>query len=53
MLAKRPSVSVGTVTRAYEGADRRGLTMGHVGRGTFIARAHEIDGLGGHGHTID
>jgi DNA-binding transcriptional MocR family regulator len=38
-LARTLGVSVGTVTRAYEEADRRGLTLGHVGRGTYIARA--------------
>ena len=36
-LAERLGVSVGTVTRAYEEADRQGLTVGHVGRGTFVA----------------
>lgn len=31
-LARTLGVSVGTITRAYEEADRRGLTLGHVGR---------------------
>ena len=44
-LAEKLGVSVGTVTRAYEEADRRGLTIGHVGRGTFIASAYEIDSV--------
>lgn len=43
-LARTLGVSVGTVTRAYEEADRRGLTLGQVGRGTYIARAQENDG---------
>ena len=42
-LARTLGVSVGTVTRAYEEADRRGLTLGHVGRGTYIARAQDAD----------
>jgi DNA-binding transcriptional MocR family regulator len=42
-LARTLGVSVGTVTRAYEEADRRGLTLGQVGRGTYIARAQESD----------
>jgi DNA-binding transcriptional MocR family regulator len=53
ILAARLGVSVGTVTRAYEEADRRGLTLGHVGRGTFIARAHEIDSVRSQGGFID
>jgi DNA-binding transcriptional MocR family regulator len=52
-LAKRLGVSVGTITRAYEEADRRGLTIGHVGRGTFIARAFEVDGVRNSGQVID
>jgi DNA-binding transcriptional MocR family regulator len=40
-LARTLGVSVGTITRAYEEADRRGLTLGHVGRGTYIARAED------------
>lgn len=42
-LAERLGVSVGTVTRAYEEADRQGLTVGHVGRGTFVAGAQGPD----------
>lgn len=53
ILADRLGVSVGTVTRAYEEADRRGLTIGHVGRGTYIARAHEIDSIRANGQLID
>ena len=53
LLARRLGVSVGTITRAYEEADRRGLTIGHVGRGTFIARAHEADGVRHPGPIVD
>jgi len=35
-LAHRLSVSVGTVTRAYADAERRGLLTAHVGRGSFV-----------------
>lgn len=35
-LAKQVGVTVGTVTRAYEEAGRRGLVQGTVGRGTFV-----------------
>ena len=35
-LAGRLGVTVGTVTRAYAEAERRGLVRGEVGRGTFI-----------------
>lgn len=42
-LAGRLGVSVGTVTRAYEEADRRGLTVGHVGRGTYVAGPKDQD----------
>ncbi len=44
VLARTLGVSVGTITRAYEEADRRGLTLGHVGRGTYVARPQEADG---------
>jgi DNA-binding transcriptional MocR family regulator len=37
-LAYRLSIGVGTVTKAYEEAERRGLVEAHVGRGTFVAR---------------
>ncbi|RKF23451.1 PLP-dependent aminotransferase family protein [Altericroceibacterium spongiae] len=36
-LAYRLSLSVGTVSRAYVEAERRGFISSHVGRGTFIA----------------
>jgi DNA-binding transcriptional MocR family regulator len=34
-LAHRLGVTVGTVTKAYAGAERRGLVVGRTGRGTF------------------
>jgi DNA-binding transcriptional MocR family regulator len=52
-LARTLGVSVGTVTRAYEEADRRGLTLGHVGRGTYIARAQDTDNARASGPLID
>jgi DNA-binding transcriptional MocR family regulator len=36
-LAYRLGLGVGTVTRAYAEAERRGLLAGHVGRGSFVA----------------
>jgi DNA-binding transcriptional MocR family regulator len=38
-LAERLGVTVGTVTRAYSEAARRGLLSGEVGRGTFVRPA--------------
>ncbi|MGH6954530.1 MAG: GntR family transcriptional regulator, partial [Alphaproteobacteria bacterium] len=35
-LADRLGVTIGTVTRAYADAQRRGLVGGEVGRGTFV-----------------
>ena len=35
-LAWRLGVTVGTITRAYAEAERRGLVVGEVGRGTFV-----------------
>ena len=35
-LAHRLGVTVGTVSRAYAEAERRGLVSGRVGRGTFV-----------------
>ena len=43
-LADRLGVTVGTVTRAYAEAARRGLLSGEVGRGTFVRRAAEVGG---------
>src|SRR5262245_26634403 len=47
-LAKRLGVTVGTVTRAYDEASRRGLTSGEVGRGTFVRRREGTDHFGFH-----
>ena len=38
-LAFRLGVSVGSVTRAYAEAERRGLLSAHVGRGSFVRGA--------------
>ena len=35
-LAFRLGVTIGTVSRAYAEAERRGLVYGEVGRGTFV-----------------
>jgi DNA-binding transcriptional MocR family regulator len=35
-LASRLSVTVGTITRAYAEAQRRGLLVGETGRGTYV-----------------
>src|SRR5215471_9521890 len=35
-MADRLKLSVGTVARAYDEAERRGLISGEVGRGTFV-----------------
>lgn len=35
-LAAHLGVTVGTVSRAYAEAERRGLTQGEIGRGTFV-----------------
>jgi DNA-binding transcriptional MocR family regulator len=43
-LAFQLGVTVGTVSRAYLEAERRGLVRGEVGRGTFV-RARERDRL--------
>lgn len=48
-LAHALGISVGTVTRAYEEAERRGLIVAHVGRGSFVAKddpaaASSLDG---------
>ena len=44
-LADYVGVTVGTVSRGYAEAERRGLTSGEVGRGTFV-RGHDIEGHG-------
>ena len=45
-LARRLHVTVGTITRAYTEADRRGLVRGEVGRGTFVADPATAGGAG-------
>ena len=37
-LAERLGLSLGTVSKAYAEAERRGLIFGEVGRGTFVMR---------------
>jgi DNA-binding transcriptional MocR family regulator len=43
-LARQLGVTVGTITRAYAEAERRGLIAGHVGRGTFVNPLKEQSG---------
>ena len=45
-LAEALQVTVGTVTRGYGEAQRRGLTVGEVGRGTFVRTRGEPEDLG-------
>src|SRR5258708_31441026 len=35
-MAQRLALSVGTISKAYAGAEQRGLISGEVGRGTFV-----------------
>jgi DNA-binding transcriptional MocR family regulator len=44
-LADRLGVTVGTVSRAYAEAARRGLVSGEVGRGTFVRGPSEGEGV--------
>ncbi|HEX7050419.1 MAG TPA: PLP-dependent aminotransferase family protein [Longimicrobiales bacterium] len=46
-LARALGISLGTVTRAYAEAERRGLVYGEVGRGTFAGRRPAEDRFGG------
>jgi DNA-binding transcriptional MocR family regulator len=39
-LAQREGIAVGTVSRAYAEAERLGLIVGEVGRGTFVSPVH-------------
>lgn len=62
-LAWKLGVTVGTVTRGYSEAERRGLVKGEVGRGTYVRptgaveswmmRGGEEDGVGDDGGIID
>src|SRR5579862_2665944 len=45
-LADHLHVSVGTVTKAYLEAERRGLVRAHVGRGTFVSDAGSARSVG-------
>jgi DNA-binding transcriptional MocR family regulator len=45
-LAAHLGVTVGTVTRGYAEAERRGLTGGEVGRGTFVRRRQDPEDFG-------
>jgi DNA-binding transcriptional MocR family regulator len=51
-LADQLGVTVGTVTRAYLEAARRGLLSGEVGRGTFVRQA-VVDDTSGEPVTLD
>ena len=42
-LARALGVTIGTVSRGYAEAERRGLTTGEVGRGTFVRGAMSRD----------
>ena len=42
-LALREGIAVGTVSRAYAEAERLGLIIGEVGRGTFVSPVHSIN----------
>ncbi|EIG61363.1 PLP-dependent aminotransferase family protein [Bradyrhizobium sp. WSM1253] len=37
-LARELNLSVGTVSKAYQEAEQRGIVSGHVGQGTFVRR---------------
>ena len=39
-MAERLGLSVGTVSKAYDEAEKRGLISGEVGRGTFVLGSH-------------
>lgn len=44
-MASRLGLSVGTVSKAYAEAERRGLISGEVGRGTFVLRLAASRGI--------
>jgi len=50
-LARQLGVTVGTITRAYAEAERRGLIAGHVGRGTFVNPLREASNGAGQTST--
>ena len=52
-LARRLRVNVGTVSRAYAEATRRGTVQGEVGRGTFVRGRRRSDAFGGPAGAVD
>lgn len=52
-LAWQASVTVGTVTRAYAELERRGLTVGEVGRGTFVKGPRTAHDHAAHNYAAD
>ena len=52
-LAEQLGLTVGTVTRAYAEAERRGLARGEVGRGTFVCDPAERRRPEAGDHLID
>jgi DNA-binding transcriptional MocR family regulator len=53
-MAQRLALSVGTISKAYAGAEQRGLISGEVGRGTFVqGRRHAARSLGPPETTIN
>lgn len=43
VLAKHLGTAVGTITRAYSEAERLGLIIGEVGRGTYVSKVEDPD----------
>jgi len=52
-LAWRLGVTVGTITRAYMDAERRGLIAGEVGRGTFVKDQTRRGAYPVHGEPVE
>src|ERR1700722_6521267 len=52
-LAEHLNVSVGTVTKAYLEAERRGLVHAHVGRGTFVSDSGSQRMAGARDRVVD
>ncbi|QPC92624.1 PLP-dependent aminotransferase family protein [Mesorhizobium sp. INR15] len=52
-LAQTLSVSIGTVTKAYGEAERRGLLSSQVGRGSFVTAAAAEGLISAHAEPID
>src|ERR1700685_2781928 len=54
-LADHLNISVGTVTKAYLEAERRGLVHAHVGRGTFVSDSgsQRMAGEGARDRVVD